>query len=174
MNVGKKFESQFKKSLLKDNFYVVRIPDPPQSFNQSDKQLRFSNKNPFDLIAFKNKTLYCLELKSNNSTSFSIQTNKDEKGKNIKLHQIEGLKEASEYEGVIAGFILNFRKINKTYFIDINNFLEYFNNTSKKSINEDDIKTHRGILIPQKLIRVNFTYDFMNIVNFYKRKGVEN
>ena len=123
MNEGKKFEQQFKKSLLKDEFYVLRIPDPPQSFNMSDKQLRFSNKNPYDLIAFKDSTLYCLELKSNNSTSFSIQTSKDEKGKDIKLHQIEGLKEASEYENIIAGFILNFRKINKTYFIDINTFL---------------------------------------------------
>ena len=160
MNEGKKFEQQFKKSLLKDNFYVVRIPDPPQSFNMSDKQLRFSNKNPFDLIAFKNKTLYCLELKSNNSTSFSIQTNKDEKGKAIKLHQIEGLKEASEYEGVIAGFVINFRKVNRTYFLDINNFLEFINNTSKKSINEDDIIKKGGKLIPQKLIRVNYYYDF--------------
>jgi len=161
MNEGKKFELAFKKSLLKDNFYVVRISDPPQSFNQSDKQLRFSNKNPFDLIAFKNKTLYCLELKSNNSTSFSIQTSKEEKGKDIKLHQIEGLFNASKYENIIAGFILNFRKINnRTYFIDINNFLEFINNTSKKSMNEEDIIKNGGKLIPQKLIRANYYYDF--------------
>ena len=160
MNAGKKFEQQFKKSLLKDNFYVVRIPDPPQSFNQSDKQLRFSNKNPFDLIAFKNKTLYCLELKSNNSTSFSIQTSKEEKGKDIKLHQIEGLKEASEYEGVIAGFIINFRKVNRTYFLDINDFEYLYFHADKKSMNEEDIIKNRGKLIPQKLIRVNYYYDF--------------
>src|SRR5690554_2379324 len=123
MNAGKKFETYFKKSLIKDNFYVVRIPDPPQSFNQSDKQLRFSNKNPYDLIAFKNGKMYCLELKTTNSTSFSYQKDIKEKGKNIKIHQIKGLTEADYHDkDIIAGFVLNFRKVNRTYFLDINDF----------------------------------------------------
>src|SRR5690554_830637 len=160
MNAGKKFETCFKKSLLKDDFYVVRIPDPPQSFNQMDKQLRFSNKNPYDLIAFKNGKMYCLELKSCNSTSFSIQFDKKEKGKNIKIHQIEGLRNASKHKEVIAGFIFNFRKVKKTYFLEINNFGGFMISTDKKSINEQDVKDFNGILIPQKLIRVNYYYDF--------------
>lgn len=163
MNKGKEFEHQFKISLEKQGFYVLRLSDPPQSFSMMDKQLRFSNKNPYDFQVFKNGKLYCLELKSTASTSFSIQFSKGEKGKDIKTHQIEGLLNSSKYKDVTSGFILNFRKTNNTYFLEINNFIGFEAITSKKSINESDVIKYHGILIPQEKLRVKYIYDFESI-----------
>ena len=162
MNEGKKFEEQFKASLIKDNFLVIRLPDPPQSFNMGDTKLRFANKNPYDLVVYKNPNLFCLELKSNKSKSISIQFNKREKGKDIKLHQIEGLTKASQNKGVRSGFILNYRNTNNTYFLDINDFNEFLATSNKKSINENDV-SKKGVLIPQELVRVKYYYDFNRV-----------
>jgi len=141
---------------------VIRIPDPPQSFNMGDSTLRFANKNPYDLVVYKNPNLYCLELKSNKSKSISIQFNKQEKGKDIKLHQIEGLTKASLNKGVKSGFILNYRSTNNTYYLDIKDFNEFLRATTKKSINENDV-VEKGVLIPQELIRVKYYYDFKRV-----------
>jgi len=167
MNEGKKFEEQFKASLIKDNFLVIRLPDPPQSFNMGDNSLRFANKNPYDLVVYKNPNLYCLELKSNKSKSISIQFDKQEKGKDIKLHQIDGLTKASQNKGVRSGFILNYRSTNNTYYLDIKDFNEFLRTSSKKSINENDVSKN-GVLIPQTQIRVKYYYDFKRVVELKK------
>ena len=173
MNEGKKFEKQFRNSLLKEGFMVVRLPDPPQSFDyleSKNNHLRFSNKNPYDLLVFNGENLYCLELKSVKGTSISFQNADDKSSKNIKYHQIKELTEASNYKKVIAGLVLNFRKKNKTYFLDIKNFNKFNENTDKKSINENDVINYNGILIPQKLLRSNYHYSFSEIGGDYENK----
>lgn len=165
MNEGKKFEKSFILSLEKQGFYVIRLPDPPQSFGMDSNFLRFSNKNPYDFLVYKKNTLFCLELKSCASTSFSIQFEKEEKGKDIKIHQIEGLMKAREFEGINSGFIFNFRKVNRTYYLDIKKFSNFLKSISKKSINEEDVVNHKGVLIPQTLLRTKYYYEFERVIN---------
>lgn len=169
MNAGKSFEHQFQKSLLKDKFYTLRLIDPPSSFGKDSTKVRFSAKNPYDFLAYKFPFLFCLELKSVIGTSVSFQTEDEAEQKqntsaNIKWHQTKSLLEATKYFPVNAMFIINFRKTNNTYAIPVKDFVSFITSVgfNKKSINECDCGMI-GTLIPQKLNRTTYYYNFKSI-----------
>ena len=114
--------------------------------------------------------MFCLELKTTNRaiTYWSKEFENKEKKQSfqIKKNQIEGLHYANQFENVIAGFILNFRNVNKTYFLSINQFDEMESNLSKKSFNVDDVQNiSNAYLILQKSKRVRYTYDVGKFVS---------
>jgi len=80
----------------------------------------------------------------------------------IHFHQINSLTNCSQYEGVIAGFVFNFRNEETveedTYFMNITDFNNFMINTDKKSINKVDIVTNGGIIIPSIKKRSLFVY----------------
>lgn len=82
---------------------------------------------------------------------------------NIKKHQIIGLQKAAAYDGVIAGFVLNFRNAETTCFVEINHFVETVGKLEKKSINQMDVLSC-GLLIPQKKLKVNYRYDLGSFI----------
>lgn len=169
VSVGKAFESQVRASVLKlDNIYYLRLPDPPQAFNQSSLT-KFSNDNPFDFIMYQYPLLYAIENKSTSGTSFSFSFDKDSKNGLIHCHQIIGLWDAYK-KGLIAGFLFNFRDKEKTYFLHIWDFMQFAKVTTKKSINENDVIINNGLLIPQKKKRTNYDYD----INILLEHGKEN
>lgn len=165
-NTGKNFEFIIKSnapSYLK----VTRIPDPPQSFTQRD-DTRFSKKNPYDYDVFDSihRINYCWELKSVAQKYLTYHTSendeKEKKKANIQWHQIEGLTTASEYENVIAGFLLNFRLDNGEqllYFLNIKDFNRFMKSTNKKSLNIMDVVLYGGIKINGKKLKVNYRWD---------------
>lgn len=165
-NTGKNFESIIKSnapSYLK----VTRIPDPPQSFTQRS-DTRFSKKNPYDFEAFDSihRINYCFELKSVAQKYLSYHTSqedeKEKKSAHIQWHQIEGLTKASEYDNVIAGFLLNFRLDNGEqllYFLNIKDFNKFRKSTNKHSLNIMDITLNGGIKINGEKLRVNYRWD---------------
>lgn len=160
VNTGKIFELNVKNSIPQDVMYY-RIKDPSSSFGQDSSKTRFSLKNEFDVFLYKKPILIAMELKSNKGTSISFAT---EKGKqaDIKFTQIEALSNIIDYE-VRAGLLLNFRKTNMTYWLDIENFNKFKDETEKKSINEKDIITYGGIVIPSKKLKTNYRYDLSNL-----------
>lgn len=165
-NTGKNFESIIKSnapSYLK----VTRIPDPPQSFTQRE-DTAFSRKNPYDFECFdtKNRIQYCLELKTAARKYMSYHTCKEDeeekKSANIQWHQIEGLTKASEYDNVIAGFLLNFRLDGGKqllYFMNIKDFNRYRKNSNKCSLNIMDVSLNGGIKINGEKLRVNYRWN---------------
>ena len=159
-NVGKKFEQDFKKS-VPDYALFYRLPDAAQSFG-GNNNLRFSNKNPFDCLIYNpnNHVLYAIELKTVKGKSISFERSKGE-SKEIHFHQIEGLNLWNKYDGIICGFIIEFREIETTIFIGINEFNELINKISKKSFTIDDLNNNRikYFIIPQKMVRTRYTYD---------------
>lgn len=161
--VGKIFESQWKKSIPEDVMYF-RIPDPPQSFQNT---ARFSIKPPFDCFMFYKGTLFCLELKTTKGKSFSVEINKDDKGM-IHYHQIENLREYSKYGGIIAGLVLNFRVEDKgteiTYFISIKDFDNMMNKLGKKSFNAIDLIKNNAIKIESTKKRTLFLYGVKDFI----------
>lgn len=163
MNEGKIFENNFKKSIPSDVFYL-RLKDSAASFGRDSVATRFALKNPYDALLFNGKFLFAFELKSTDGTSFSIQKEKSESSKMIKKHQIDGLNNASTYNNVRAGFILDFRNSN-TWFISIADFLNFISNTEKKSINEKDVKAYNGIVIDKYKKKINYTYDIDKLLN---------
>lgn len=164
-NVGKKFEDNWKSSVPEDVYYL-RLHDSANSFNQNSSTLRFSMKSPYDCQLFdgKTRTLYCLELKSAAGKSMSFERKKgDNKTANIKYHQIESLTKASQYAGMVVGFILNFRFEDKdtemTYFQSITDFNRMIENVNKKSFNIIDLLKYNPIRIEQTKKKVNYTYN---------------
>lgn len=142
-NVGKVFEESIKQS-VPDYAFLIRLNDSPQAFKRSNLT-RFTPRNPYDYICFNThtRTLFCLELKStsNKYMTFEDINSDEEQNKMIHKHQIEGLLNASVYQNVVAGLLLNFRLDDNelTYFIEINQFLKMCESINKKSFNIMDI-----------------------------------
>lgn len=158
-NPGKDFEVQFKKS-VNPELLCYRLPDPVNAFNKSN--LRFSLKNPFDYLVWNSeiRTLFALELKSVAGNAISFERDKDQKGE-IHYHQIEGLKKWSAF-GVEAGFLIEFRKSDFTFFLPIKEYLRLVSNIpNKKSFNINDLETYsiNIIYIPQKKLKIHYYYD---------------
>lgn len=164
MNDGKVFEHDLSSSIPADIF-KHRINDPAQSFG-STSGLRFSPHNGYDFEIFQKPNLFCLELKSTKNTSMSIEREGDDKKSSpmIKLSQIKALEEASKYDGIIAGFVLNWRNTNQTYFLHIKDFLSFYRSTGKKSINQIDVLSMRHVLINQTLKRTHYSYDIEKFI----------
>ena len=170
MNVGKIFENGFIKS-IPDYAWHIRIPDAAQSF-APNPSLRFSRKNPFDFIVWNPNTLtlYALELKTTKGKSISFERDKKE-NKAIHYHQIDGLSRVDKYDGIVSGFVIEFRELTKTVFISISEFNKLISIINKSSINYDDLDTHdiKYIEIPQQLLKTHYQYD---IQSFFDNTGL--
>ena len=155
-NAGKVFEDDFRSSVDKDRCLLIRLNDQPQSYA---KTARFSLKPPCDFILYDSQTklFVPIELKTTKYRSMSYEDINEENPNNamIHKHQLERLLEFSKYDGVKAGLLLNFRtdetKIQRTYYISIQNFLDMCQKINKKSVNEIDL------LSIGKAIKVNGT-----------------
>lgn len=145
INYGKRFEEDFSSS-IPDYCYVHRLKDSAQSYNDSE-DISFSWDNECDFFIWDSNAhiFYAIECKSTKYKSMSVQSDKNEKGKMVKLHQIESLEKISKYDGTISGLILNFRDEDndnqRTYFIEINSFINMMKLIDKKSFNEIDLLT---------------------------------
>lgn len=158
-NTGKRFEADFKKS-VPSYALLYRLPDSAQAFG-GNSNLRFSSKNPFDYLIWDSKKhiLYALELKTVAGKVISFERSKDE-NREIHWHQIEGLNKWNKYDGITCGFIIEFRAIEKTVFIDISEFNKLINMVTRKSFNFDDLNNHKiqYLIIGQEKIRTRYKY----------------
>jgi len=164
-DTGKQFEKDFRDSAeLYPDIYIERFKD--SAFHGKIEKVRVA-QNPCDFIMYKHPNLFLLEMKSTKGTSFSFSE------KIIKQHQIDSLMEASEVNGIIAGFLFNFRerqykkfpytKENSVYFVPIKRFVNFKNKTNKTSINEDDCK-HLGYQLKQRKKIIHFEYDVYDMI----------
>ena len=163
-NPGKVFEEDFAASVPSDCM-LHRLKDSAQSYNNSRGTL-FAWDNPFDYFLFDGNSglLYCLELKSTKAKSMSYQTDKDDNSSRmIKLHQIDSLKKYSSYKNVVAYFVFNFRdeknNMQRTYFMDIDDFCKMTNNVNKHSVNEMDMILYGAKKIVGSLKRTRYRWD---------------
>lgn len=168
-NIGKIFEEQVRKS-IPDYALLYKLHDSAQSFGGNSK-LRFSSKNPFDYILWDSRShiLYALELKTVKEKSISFERQEDDTGK-IHLHQINGLNEWDKYDGIICGFIIEFREIKTTIFLEIKEFNRLIEMIPKKSFNYDDLMQLKinYKLISQKKARKRYTYDIDELLSSMK------
>lgn len=174
MNAGKKFEQNFAKSIPKE-VYFMRIKDSANNFSRSESST-FATTNPFDCFVVYKGLFLPIELKSTKGKSFSIQSQNLENGKDIKYHQIKSLERAQSFDNIYAGFVLDFRESN-TYWINISDFINFILSTDKKSINEKDVIMSNSILINKKIMRVNYKYDVLDMLDCIVRRyksGKEN
>lgn len=160
---GKLFEEQWKRSIPEDVYYL-RLKDNPSSFGKDSSFVRFTLNNPFDCLVFYNGFLFPLELKSTSSKSISIQTKKEEKGKMIKINQIEGLSKSNKYENIFSGFLFDFRESEKTFWMGINDFLKFQEENNKKSINEKDIIKYNAIEVEKERKKTRYVFSVKKLI----------
>ncbi len=172
-NTGKRFEADFKKS-VPSYALLYRLPDSAQAFGGSNN-LRFSSKTPFDYLMWDSKKhiLYALELKTVAGKAISFERSKDE-NREIHWHQIEGLNKWNKYDGIICGFIIEFRKLETTIFLDISDFHKLIETIDKKSFSLDDLSKNNipHIVISQNKKRTRSVYDIDAFLNEIERKIV--
>ena len=89
------------------------------------------------------------------------------------MSQIEGLTKASKYNGVLAGFVFNFDG-DETVWMNIKDFNKFYNTTSKKSINYQDILQYDCVIIEKHLLKVNYRYEITKFLNEIIKKGEGN
>lgn len=178
---GKIFEQQFKTSAMKEGLFILRLNDSSLSW-QHERTSKFTVENPCDFILYYNGYLFPVELKSTQYTSFSIERESGKKAM-IKMHQWNSLSNFSLFEGVIPGLVLNFRDKDTneedTYFVTIQDFVNFMEDSGKASINKNDvIGLSHTFKLSQELKRVHYLYGVKEmldqaITTYEKRKGKE-
>lgn len=116
---GKIFESSVEISAAEQSIFYFRVRDVnPMAIKPKFKL----PQNKYDCLLYYKDHLFPIEMKSTKSKSISFSESI------IKQHQIDNLLEASKYDGVISGFLFNFREPdNVAYFVDIHSFIKYKN-----------------------------------------------
>ena len=173
MSPGKQFEADFRRSVSSFT-YEYRLKDCPTGWTRNctcdcTDPTRFAPRNDYDELFYYQGTLWLLELKSHNGTAFGFSA-VTEKRTGKPNHQVRGLMRASPHEGIVAGFVINFRKYDETYYIPIAVFHTLFMHARVRSIN---LKLARecGVKIPQRKKIKNWGYD---INDFVQRTRVYN
>lgn len=158
-NEGKKFEEDFKKSCDNtDGVFFYRLKDGSASWGGNDLT-RFQAKNDFDNFIYSIYGLCLLELKSTLGKSLPLG--------NIKQSQIDGLNKAANknIDKLYAGFIINYRDCEETYYISVQQLNDFINKNERKSIPIDFCRDN-GLKLSGKKLKVRYRY---NIDEFIKK-----
>lgn len=131
-NIGKTFEQEFKECVPPD-YYLYRLKDDTSGF--------YGVSNPCDYILFRSPYLFLVELKTHKGKSIPIAK--------IRPNQIQGMEKATHYEGVYGGFLINFRELEETYYITVQDVIQFTQTEERKSIPVEWCRDH-GVKIEQK------------------------
>lgn len=137
---GKRFEEDFQASCESAGLYVFKLRDCGGW--GSDSALRFTPSNPFDFFVYDGKMLLALELKSTGGASLRYDALRD--------NQEAGLTKAKAHK-VVAGVLVNFRRENRVFFIDIASFGYMENWSKKKSFNVEEAEKAGIEILPVEL-----------------------
>lgn len=130
INLGKRFEQNFKLSIPKNVFYY-RFKDSASSYYGGNDQLRFSTSNIADCLLFYDRTLFLCELKNHKGKSIPLSCII---GNKTKEKQIKDLYEASLFDNINSYIIVFFSDIERCFVLSISNFKEFISDNERKSI----------------------------------------
>ena len=131
MNLGKRFENNFRDSVPDDVFFY-RFRDSALNFTGvNSMNMRFTPSNIADNLLFYNGSLYLNELKHHFGKSLPFSCISSSK---TKESQIKDLINASKYPNVYCNLIIYLSDVNKCFALDINTYYSYYSTTDKKSI----------------------------------------
>ena len=146
---GKEFEKDLKKSIPPD-YYIERYKDDTAGF--------YGVSNPADYRIYRKPYLFLFELKSHKGKSLPFSC--------IRDNQIQGMYKAHLTDGIYAGFIINFRDLEETYYLTVEEVVSYMKNADRKSIPVEYCR-ESGIRIHQKKKRTRYSYDMRNFLGMY-------
>ena len=140
-DIGKIFEAEVKDSIPPDVF-VERYKDDTAGFK--------GVCNPADFRLYKFPLTFLIECKSHKGKSLPFDK--------IRKGQIEKLLEDVRYNGVVGGFLINFRELEETYYVPVDNVYQYMQTAHRKSIPVEWCRIS-GVRIEQRKKRVRYSYD---------------
>jgi len=167
---GKQFESNWKESYKNTDLTEIRLKDSAKWL--MGQTASFQTENPCDFIMYF-PFLWTLELKSTEGASMSFNPKEPWKkpaNENthvmIKHSQVKSLLKFAEKDGVIPGFIMNFRERflktksepNEVFFVHIEDFIDFAVSNDKSTISRKDCR-RIGIEIKAHRKKVNYVYD---------------
>lgn len=155
---GKQFEKDWKRSMPENVFYY-RFRDGTASWGGESENIRFQQSNISDCLMYLKPVLWLADLKSHKGKSIPFNC--------FRENQVKDLSKAMMHEGIKAGFIVNFRDIEETYFVKANDVEYYIAHSERKSIPLDWCREN-GIRIGQRLLKVHYRYDVEGLL-----KGVQ-
>lgn len=123
MNEGKRFQEDFKNSVT-DDVYHYRLRDGTASWDGGENT-RFQSPNACDSLLWLDSMLYMIELKSHKGKSIPYSA--------IRDNQVEELTKAQAH-GITAGFLVNMRDVDETYFIPADAVCSHIAIGDRKSI----------------------------------------
>ena len=147
--VGKIFEEEVKASFPPE-YYVERYKDDTAGF--------YGVSNPADFRLYRYPFTFLLELKSHKGKSLPIDK--------IRPNQVQGMHKAVQHKGIYAGFLINFRDLEETYYITVQDMVTYINSTDRKSIPVEWCREN-GVRIQQSKKRVRYTYNLSEWLGRY-------
>ncbi len=160
-NKGYVLQDNIKKSCDKQDILFYRFKDSPFSFANSEKT-KFTTNNVCDCMIFLANKLLFVELKSVKGKSFSFTEHSLRQLNDINkiIHNKNGYKRFNVY----GCFIIEFRELEETYFIEVQNIIKYLDENNTKTINIKKYKERgRYIKVDQEILRKNYRYDIRNI-----------
>ncbi len=117
---------------------------------------RFTPRNGYDLLLFGNNTLFTLELKTVKGQRFPLSNMSD-------LQETE-LARAHAHEGVVAGLVVNYRELERTFFLPVTVIWDVRLN-GVKSINIEAAEKG-GVEIPQRKLQIHYRYDIDHMMRY--------
>ena len=160
-NKGYVFQDNIKKSCDRQDILFYRFKDSPFSFANSNKT-KFTVNNICDCMMFLSNKLLLVELKSIKGMSFSLTEHSLRQLNDINkiIHNKQNIKRYGAY----GCFIIEFREIEETYFIEVQDLKKYITENNTKTLNiQKYIKNNKFIKIDQKILRKNYTYDIRKL-----------
>lgn len=145
-NAGKIFEFQIMNS-IPNYMFKLRLKDTVMHFK--------NDTNPCDMIVFYDGRFYMFELKSTQNTSLPFA--------NIHFHQFKDLEMADKVEGLHAGFLIEMRNYNETYYLPIKKALDFVENSGRKSFPISFLREH-GIKVEQTLKRTRHSFNMEKLI----------
>jgi recombination protein U len=147
--IGKIFEEEIKGSFPSD-FYIERYKDDTAGF--------YGVSNPADYRLYKYPYTFLLELKTHKGKSIPLDK--------IRDNQIKGMYKASQYKGIFAGFLINYRDLEETYYITVADMVAFISSTERKSVPVEWCREN-GVRIVQTKKRVRYSYDLRSWLGRY-------
>lgn len=147
-NNGHIFEQEFKKS-VPERVYIKKLKVSGMNYK--------GNGNEGDYLLYSYPNLFIFELKSHKGKSIPFDK--------LRVNQIQGLDEiANTIPGTITGFIFNFRDLEKTYYVRVNDIIEYMLSGERKSFPIEWVEKI-GIKIEHKKARTRYTYNILKLLS---------
>ncbi|NLE06919.1 MAG: hypothetical protein GX638_19235 [Crenarchaeota archaeon] len=153
MKKGGHFEKDFKDS-IEDYMFYYRFRDGTANFGGASENVRFQQTNICDCMVY-HKKLYLFELKSHKGKSIPLTC--------IRDNQVDGLLNASRFDGIEAGLLLNFSDLDETYYMDILKIRSYINTAERKSFPVAWCR-EEGIKVKQQKKIKHFRYDIATLL----------